>query len=371
MLWIVITLVGIYAFTIGLITYGWFRMPSATGSSHTNTPKVTVLIPFRNEADHLPNLLHDLRSQDYPMESLQIILINDHSTDKGPTYLAAQITRLPHFALHHLPENLAGKKAALQYGLQKAKGALIVTTDADCHLPPQWITTLVHHQQNTNAKIVCGPVAISPISNFSQHFEACEFMSLNASGAGATGISRPIMSNAANTLYTKEVFKNLQPSIRQELASGDDIFLLLAQKKQNPHSIVFAKNKAAMVTTAPQKNVQAFITQRRRWTSKSVYYHDFDILWVAFTVTLINLSILISLLAGCFHLPLLPVALLLYSAKTLIDMPLLWSAAHFYKNQKCLPALLVFQLLYPFYITFTVASGFIGKINWKNRRYTT
>jgi len=371
MLWIAIVLVVIYAFTIGLITYGWFRIPSATGSSQKNTPKVTVLIPFRNEKTHLPNLLNDLKSQEYPIEALQIVLINDHSDDGGPSTLAPLLAKHRQFEMYHLPQDQSGKKAALQYGLQKAKGAFILTTDADCRLPCRWVGTLVEHQQNSNAKIVCGPVAISPINNFSQYFEACEFMSLNASGAGATGINRPILSNAANTLYTKEVFTTLQPGIRQDLPSGDDIFLLLAQKRQNPRSIVFAKHKAAMVTTAPQKNVQAFITQRRRWTSKSVHYHDFDMLWVAFAITLINLAFVISLLAGAWHKPFWGATLLLYLAKTLIDMPILWSAAHFYKNQKCLPAVVVFQLLYPFYITFTVATGFIGKINWKNRRYTT
>lgn len=371
MLWIAISFVVIYAFTIGLITYGWFRMPLATGSSQTNNPKVTVLIAFRNEEGQLSNLLADLQNQEYPTDAMQIVLINDHSTDEGGAIVAERIEQLPHIELHHLPEDLSGKKAALQYGLEKAKGAYIVTTDADCHLPPRWISSLVACQQNTQAQIVCGPVVIKPTNSFWPCFEAFEFMSLNASGAGAIGLNRPFLSNAANTLYTKEVFDKLQSSIRQDLPSGDDIFLLLAQKKDNPSAIAFAKDKAALVTTAPQKSLSTFIAQRRRWTSKSVHYHDFDILWVAFVITLFNLAFVFSLFGGLWHRPFWEATMLLYLAKTIIDLPLLWSAARFYKNQKCLPAVLVFQLLYPIYITFTVASGFIGKISWKNRHYTT
>jgi len=352
-----------------MLTYGWLQLPDDTTSPLQAPPSVTLLIPFRNEAPHLPLLIEDLTRQHYPATSLQILLINDHSTDKGPQLVREKTLRYSQLKLLHLPHNQAGKKAALSFGLSQATGTFILTTDADCRVAAQWVRAMVSCQQQTQARIVCGPVAIAPAETFWQRFEALEFMSLNASGAGAIGVKHPIMSNAANTLYATQTFIDLQKAIRQDLPSGDDMFLLLKQKKMTPHSITFAKNKQALVTTAPQKSLADFLTQRKRWTSKSSHYRDADILLVALSVALINLALAGGVLGTLIHGPLIYVALFLYLSKTVIDLPLLSAAARFYSAKKYLPALPLFQLLYPFYITFTVATGFVGTIHWKNRVY--
>ncbi|MGM0551377.1 MAG: glycosyltransferase [Bacteroidota bacterium] len=369
MFWIALIIVALYASLIGMLTYGWLRLPRHASSPLQATPPVTILIPFRNEARQLPLLIEDLTRQQYPAAALQIMLINDHSTDKGPERAAKRTAPYSHVELLHLPHEQAGKKAALTYGLTHATGDYILTTDADCRMSPQWVATMVACQQQTKARIVCGPVAIAPTKNFWQRFEALEFMSLNASGAGAIGVKRPIMSNAANTLYVTKTFRDLQKALRQDLPSGDDIFLLLTQKRKRSRSIAFVRNTHALVTTAPQQSISSFFTQRKRWTSKSSHYHDTDILLVAISVALMNLALAGTLIGSLVHGSLIYVALFLYLSKTLIDLPLLAAAAPFYSAQKYLPALPLFQLLYPFYITFTVATGFFGKIRWKNRVY--
>lgn len=69
-----------YLGTIGLFYFGWLRLRKP--EDPPEWPKVSILIAARNEAHHLPDLLHDLMKVDYPKECLEIIIADDHSSDE-------------------------------------------------------------------------------------------------------------------------------------------------------------------------------------------------------------------------------------------------------------------------------------------------
>jgi len=63
--------------------------PGEAGVHHGPDPgsyipvPVTVVIPFRNELERLPELVGDLMHQSFPTDHLEIIFVNDHSTNQG------------------------------------------------------------------------------------------------------------------------------------------------------------------------------------------------------------------------------------------------------------------------------------------------
>jgi len=369
MLYFIYAAILLYALCIGAITLGWIRLSGQECPKPTHMPQVTILVAYRNEEHTLPLLLADLAKQSYPKHQLQIIIVNDHSTDNCRQNIIPWEKKLNNLTCLELPEDLYGKKAALAYAHPLIAGELLVTTDADCRVPPQWISSLVGYQQKYHAEMVCGPVVIEPAQSLGAQFEALEFMSLNASGAGAIGIKRPIMNNAANMLYKKETYDKLKAEANLSQPSGDDIFNLLAQKKQQSPSIHFALARESLVKTPAQPSLAAFIAQRRRWTSKSPSYKDMDIIIVALAVAILNALLVITPIIAIFKSWWLLTACVLFVAKLFIDFPLLWMAGKFYQLRKNLFWFPVFQLVYPIYITFTIASSFFGKIHWKNRDY--
>jgi glycosyltransferase involved in cell wall biosynthesis len=101
---------------------------------------ISVLVAARNEALNLPYLLRDLAKQRYPKALLEVIIINDHSTD-DTVFQIENLREELDFPVHiiHLEEfELRGKKNAIKIGVRQAQGELIVCTDADCRVGEFW-----------------------------------------------------------------------------------------------------------------------------------------------------------------------------------------------------------------------------------------
>ncbi|MGD8452401.1 MAG: glycosyltransferase family 2 protein [Phycisphaerae bacterium] len=98
-----------------------------------NLPRLTVLVAAKDEEANIARCLEGLIRQEYP--NLQIIAIDDRSTDRTPAILDELAARHPHLtALHvdHLPPGWFGKNNAMRVGLEQATGELFCFTDADC-----------------------------------------------------------------------------------------------------------------------------------------------------------------------------------------------------------------------------------------------
>ncbi|MFO0004606.1 MAG: glycosyl transferase family 2, partial [bacterium] len=81
------------------------------------------------------------------------------------------------------------------------------------------------------------------------------------------------MANGANLAYPKTVFTEVNGYAgADQIASGDDFFLLHKISDSYPDRIAYLKSKQAIVRTAAQENWSNFLQQRIRWASKSAYY---------------------------------------------------------------------------------------------------
>ncbi|MFZ9661533.1 MAG: glycosyltransferase, partial [Chitinophagaceae bacterium] len=93
-------------------------------------PFVSVIVPARNEALRISDCLQSLLDQDYPADCMEIIVVDDHSSDQTAVLATAMGVRVIHLqdAAFHSP-TIAYKKAALTAGISNAKGEIIMTTD--------------------------------------------------------------------------------------------------------------------------------------------------------------------------------------------------------------------------------------------------
>jgi cellulose synthase/poly-beta-1,6-N-acetylglucosamine synthase-like glycosyltransferase len=97
-------------------------------------PRLSVLVPACNEAEHIEAAARSLMQQDYP--NLEIILINDRSTDETGTIinkLATEDERIKVIHINELPTGWLGKVHALHQGKQQASGDWMLITDADIY----------------------------------------------------------------------------------------------------------------------------------------------------------------------------------------------------------------------------------------------
>lgn len=356
----------VYLGVVGSFYYGWIKLkPFSSSENHTNI-SVSIIIPARNERANLANLIKSLYSQNYNPNCIEIIIVDDHSTDKS-AQTAASLLKGTDKVLK-LQENKEGKKAALWEGIASSKGELLITTDADCIHGPEWLQTIVNCYATQKPSLILAPVmAYEPI-NFFESMQQLEMLSLLGSTAGAASIHRAIMCNGANLAFPKAVIKDFQPVYTNEkIASGDDMFVLEKVKKLYPQGICFIKSAKATVTTNIAATLKQFFNQRRRWAAKATFYTDRDIIITALAVLQINLMLLAFLIVAIVTSNYTSFLLLL-GIKTIVDLPFLWSVTRFFNKSKLMYCFPLLQCVYFFYVSFTFLGSFTGNFNWKSRK---
>ena len=231
-IWLVLAIIlGLaYLLLMASILVGWFKINKEVITSEIADKKaeikVSVLIAFRNEAPHLPNILEDLIQQNYPVGLSEFILINDHSSDKGPAIIEKCQQQHSAIRLLNSPPDEKGKKKALRYGLSFSQGEIILFTDADCRLSPDWISTMVQSFSDPSCILCQGPVMISPAKTLLAKLQQIEFLSLMMSAAGSIGIRQGILVSGANLAVSKKFYQKVSLELKDHINTGDDMFLL-------------------------------------------------------------------------------------------------------------------------------------------------
>ncbi len=356
----------LYALTMIFFLKGWHNVQPSGKRELVPGIKLTVLIALRNEESNIPGLIHALTKQDFPLEDLEILLVDDHSSDNTLGVLRSSTSKLPHFQIISLPERQSGKKAALRFGQTHSTGEILLLTDGDCRPGPAWFTTMLSACTEKDIGMVIGPVILAPAPTGFQKIQQLDYMSMVVSGAGSVGMGRPILAFGPNLAIQNELYTTLVEKIKDNMPSGDDMFIMEAVKKIPEIRIKFAKNEEAIVSSPPSSNFQDFWNQRKRWVSKSGSYRDKDIIGVSLLVYLMNLSIFISLLSSVFSFLPWWVFTILLASKTVCEYPLIHEGAKFFHLPGISWRFLLTQLFHFSYIVLVLPAGMIFSYKWKN-----
>ncbi|HEX6180534.1 MAG TPA: glycosyltransferase [Chitinophagaceae bacterium] len=373
--WLVIVTVIIFVGYSILIEYyrkGWRRLEEYDlPEVFAPTAKVTVIIPARNEEIAIGQCLQSIVNQHYPAELIQVIVIDDHSTDR-----TAEIVRsfkndsIQLISLQdHVQDPINSyKKKAIDIGIAHATGDWIITTDADCIAGKDWIGTIIAYQQQTGAVMITSPVKLQPRNTLLSIFQSLDFITLQ--GITAASISRGFhtMGNGANLCYLREAFLEVG-GFRDidHIASGDDMLLMYKIARQHPGKIKYLKSRNALVTTEAPDSWRGFWQQRIRWASKADKYDDKKIFWVLLLVYIVNLMLLVLFVLSFFNLDLLLIVILFIFSKILLEFPFVSAVASFFGERRLMK---YFPFLQPLHILYTVVAGWLGKFGsyeWKGR----
>jgi cellulose synthase/poly-beta-1,6-N-acetylglucosamine synthase-like glycosyltransferase len=360
----------LFLFYSGLIIFywlGWKSAPEFHSYSKTAMVPVSLIIPARNEEKNIASLLRALQQQTYPRNLLQVIVANDQSTDST----AAIAKSFSGTTVVDLDGELPGahKKRAIETAIKIATGDLILTTDADCQPPPNWIETVVSFREETSSRFIAAPVAFQNNSSVLQVFQALDFLVLQGITGASVIRNAHSMCNGANLAYEKDAFIKVNGFAGiDHIASGDDMLLMHKISMQFPGQVHYLKSKEAIVVTQPMTTWKDFFYQRIRWASKATVYDDKRIFWALLLVYLFNLSFLALLVFGFWFHVLWMYLVILILAKTAIEFPFVLSVAKFFNRQSLLKYFLFFQ---PLHIAYTILIGLLaqfGKYEWKGRR---
>lgn len=132
----------------------------------TGWPRVSVVVPVRNRADDIRDCVASLLALNYPADRLEIVVVDDASTDATPQVLAGLPVRWL-----RLPQP-SGPAAARNAGARVAQGEIIAFTDSDCVVDPLWLRELVPYLCQPQVGIVGGRVEPFALDTALNRYEA-------------------------------------------------------------------------------------------------------------------------------------------------------------------------------------------------------
>jgi cellulose synthase/poly-beta-1,6-N-acetylglucosamine synthase-like glycosyltransferase len=358
-------------FIIGLI-YGFPKIKNF--KTIATDPKTTfsIIIPFRNEAEHLPQLLDSLSKLNYPKALFELLFIDDASEDHSGQLLTKwrlenglfQTTVLDNLRLSGSP-----KKDAISRAIPIIANEWIITTDADCIVNENWLRTLDNYIQQNQVSMLVGAVTYHENKSFLHRFQQLDLMSLQGVTIGSFGLNKSFMCNGANFAYTKELFDQINGfKGNEKIASGDDVFLLQKAMATHAAEIHYLKSDANIVRTMPLNNWKSLFHQRVRWASKTTAYQNDYAEALAMSVFFGNLSWLVLFVFTLLQLLSWTHFLIVFAIKFIVDLVLLLQSHRFLnKGRFLLPVLSGF--IYPFFSTAVALHSLMGNYEWKGRTF--
>lgn len=369
MLFLYYLLATAYAAALLLLYYYWQKIEPVEKPQHQAALQLSVIVVMRNEETTIEALLQDLDRQSCLKEFFEVIIVNDHSTDRSCRLVEAFMANTSmKLRLLHLKEG-QGKKAGLILGIKEAAGELIAVTDGDCRVSQHWLATIAHAFETRQAVFTSGPVSYTGEQTLFEKLQTIEFASLVGTGAAMLKAGQPGMCNAANMAFSKEAYEAVGGYYgNSHIPSGDDEFLLQAFYQYAPDKLFFLKGTNALVLTGAQEKWSAFYQQRKRWAGKWHLHHQPSVAITAIGLVFFHASWLLLSASMLLYYPFpyfFAGALIKLGTEFLFLHSVLQS---FGKKMTYLPFVLL-QILHPLYVLFFGIAVNFGSFSWKGRTY--
>ncbi len=361
------------------------RMSTAPSVAVSQT--ISIVIAARNEEEWIGKTLESLLAQRFAksQQSLQIVVVDDRSTDRTAEIAAEFVANYPQLRLIRqtsVPPNVSPKKAALALGIANSSGEVILLTDADCLHDPGWAEQLTasllagsptsfagRGEDNPGMSIGQARFIVPNDAPLWQRLQALDFAAQGVLSAGLVAAGTPYNCCGASLAFTREAFDRVGGwDGLEQFISGDDE-LLMRRFVAHGIPVVAAMGVASVVQTRPPANLSELWHQRARWGSKTLHYPAGQKA-VLTGIFLFYLALALTPFFSCSW-GLFSAATGAFSVKFLVDLFLLIASRPLYGDQIRLGEFFLAELLHPPVIVALAILGAFGSFDWKGTTYKT
>lgn len=348
------------------------RRVKSPPESETAPKPVSIVIAAKDEEQNINTTIESLLNQSYPLELLEIIIVDDNSTDRTAEIvlsLAQQHPNIKLLQLNETPTNTSPKKFALAQGIGIASHNLILLSDADCEMPQRWVKTMINPLCN-GYQMVIGQARFKLSKNepIWQHLQSLDYIAQSYAAMGLANSNIPFNCSGASIGFHKLAYEEVKGwSGYTGLISGDDE-LLLAKFHNENYAIKPCSNRHSIVQTAPPKNLNELWNQRVRWASKGLHYSTLR-KWTLTGVFFFYVSLTIApLMLIITPHRLLPVAVM-FAVKLLLDGIIIRKGSKLYGDNIAYGTYFSLALLHPPLISLLAILGNFSGFKWHGRSY--
>ena len=327
-------------------------------------PTVSVIVAARNEEENIHRCLVSLDRQIYPTGKLEIIMVDDCSTDSTGKIIDEFISgkqRFKKIVTNKEIGNLKGKTNALANAIEIATGEVILTTDADCEASPYWVYTIASYYEK-DVGIVNGFTTQKAENSFSG-MQALDFIYLLTVAAGTINLGYPISCIGNNMSYRKQAYLDIGGYESLPFSVTEDSNLLNTVNRLGKYKIIYPLEVKALVNSAPCKNLRQLYRQKKRWAIGGINVPARGYIVMA-TSFFANLLLLLSPLFFS------PVWLYLAVFKLAIDFFVLYPVHKVLGLTRNLKYFFVFEVYYIIYVLILPITLLKSRnVVWKERNF--
>jgi poly-beta-1,6-N-acetyl-D-glucosamine synthase len=325
---------------------------------------ISIVIAARNEQERIEPCLKSLRSIKYPRDKYEVILVDDFSDDGTVKYMEKYASQNENWRIIKLTsksEKLRGKKNALLRGIAEASGEIIFTTDADCLVPPNWLSGMIKMFE-PNVSMVLGHSPL--VENSGVKHQILKFDNLFSAIASAAPakLGYPFTSVGRNLAYRKDAYQNAGGFLAlKKFKSGDDIHLTERFRYLDTGKIEYCANPVTFVETVPPVQTAEIFHQQIRKNSKILLSTPTSIFMALVIFSYYLLTAIIPIIFPKF----LVLWLVTIIIKLLLELSALSLANKKFRQNMPLYIILIFQIIYPIHIIFFSILGLFQVYKWK------
>ncbi len=355
----------LYAVQILVFAIGSHRAQYSNNPSFR--PTVSIIIAARNEEHNVRSCLDSISRLSYPKEALEVIVVNDRSTDKTQSLIQEYSAVHPFITLLNAKEDptgaLKGKTNAVAQGIEGSRGEILLFTDADCAVPERWVEETVKYYSEENVGVVAGFTSLRDGNAF-EGIQALDWFVLFSIAAATIRLHFPVTAIGNNLSVRRKAYDAAGGYRSIPFSITEDYSLFNAITSTKTYIAKFPLDATTLVHSEPCESVEQLFRQKKRWFIGGADMNLKSILLFAGGYIFKTL-LLLSLITHGIGAVVFPFLL-----KCIVDLVLVHPALTRFKKQHLLLYFIPFELYYILYVVIFPPIVLMNRnVVWKERRF--
>ncbi len=370
----VVLLFGLVAAAVIVVSLIWAsgvrRWLAGAPVDSSSLPKVTVIIAARNEEQYIEACVRSVIENDYPANELDVICIDDGSTDGTRAILetirSMFADRVTVADSPSEPASWAPKKRAILHALKLTDSEIVMLTDADTEVSRDWVRSMVREFHHDTGSVIGASMPRQP-RNLMEAFYRFERLFVNFTMVSAVGWGTPASASGQNIAYRRTALSALRGLPHPTLPSGDDDLAVQAIAREG-WKIRFASSPQSVVTDCRVPNLtQNFRAAIRHQSTVRYYPRRWRALYIA---SIVSHAMFIAASVAALFLPVvLPIVAAGWVGKFLGEAPSATMMCRRLGIAVTAADLAFAEIVLPFYAVFKPALAIFPSYRWKGRRH--
>lgn len=355
----------LYTVQISFFAIGAYKARYTANASHR--PTVSVIVAARNEEKNLRHCLDSLSRLTYPKEKLEVLVVNDHSTDATSSIIDDFARRFSYIkslsAIADPSGRLHGKTNAIAQGIEHTSGEIILFTDADCVVQKGWVEETVKYYDTPSVGLVAGFTSLRVRTPF-EAIQALDWFVLFSIAAGTNRLRFPVTAVGNNLSVRRAAYDSIGGYRTIPFSVTEDYALFHAITHAGRYVARFPIDARTLVFSLPCESWKQLFDQKKRWFTGGAKMD-----WKALSLFGVGyvfkaLLVLTLVLGDIAHF------LVAFALKTFLDAVLVWPALKAFDARQLVGYFLPFEIYYTLYVLlFPPLVIFDRNVSWKEREF--